>query len=166
MQLGIGYRQIPAQLALQMNSTVDRSTRWCSLICQFIVSSLSSALSILMSYQVLIEWVNTRPEKWLCSNFSDHCGNIKFPRCDRNTAFCLRYFIVFMAEVTKQAATVPKTADGCSFSLLYFRSHTFFFLFSSHPHNSCQDNFLNINSKSTITYVFTFPKGRSMCEVE
>lgn len=112
-----------------MNGTVYRSTRWGSLICPFIVSSLSSELSILVSYQVLIEWVNTRLEKWLRSNFSDHCGNIKFPRCDRSTAFCLRYFIVFMAEVTKQAATVPKTTDGFSFSLLYFVSHWFAFFF-------------------------------------
>lgn len=151
-----------------MNGTVYRSTRWGSLICPFIVSSLSSELSILVSYQVLIEWVNTRLEKWLRSNFSDHCGNIKFPRCDRSTAFCLRYFIVFMAEVTKQAATVPKTTDGFSFSLLYFVSHwfAFFFLLSSHPHNSCQDNFFNINIKSRITYVILFLKGRSMSGVE
>lgn len=117
-----------------------------------------------MSYQVLIEWVNTRLEKWLCSNFSDHDGNIKLSRCDRSTAFCLRYFIVFMAEVTKQAAIVPKTED-CRwlffFSPFLCLSSGCFFLLSSTPHNPYQDNIFFINIKSRIAHVFTFLRGRS-----
>ena len=117
------------------------NSRWCCLISQFIVSSLSSEFHILMSYRVLIEWMNIHLENCLCSSFcQEHCGILKFPGATKLQYSISRIYSIYGRSYKQGACSTPGMQALCLFfnylcsfiffcTLLNARQHRAFILF-------------------------------------
>ena len=104
------------------------NSRWCCLISQFIVSSLSSEFHILMSYRVLIEWMNIHLENCLCSSFcQEHCGILKFPGATKLQYSISRIYSIYGRSYKQGACSTPGMQALCLF-FNYLCSFIFFSL--------------------------------------